>query len=370
MLNVIDAVWANIKIDYKLIDTNNKNTNELNFGGLDKPVLSQNDESKYFNLQIVLLFWWSKFEKYFQENSDIPSINQNKDLRKFISSLNKYLPKSQNISLDEIKLDKVVAELFCTDFFRIISKVLLYNIVPETTAISNPEAVIGIVVGLILENNKIIRTNLAKLMKINNKITNGVFGILFCELSLEKEIKTVWKKAKIRSDLTLNILSLISKSKNTIYDSCLSIWEQYWSSAQLVSNLVSLLNKDLTNVRVFADLFNADYKLTSIVFALASKNVSMLSKSYNEISKRLEINWDNAVKIMVETYWGEFDSLYEFFKKNQHYKNIDKDKIIELLTIINLSMQAKNGLIKSEIPSSLLIFKNLWNKIFEAKLIL
>lgn len=95
---------------------------------------------------------------------------------------------------------------------------------------------------------------------------------------------------------------MISKSKNTIYDSCLNIWEQYCSSAQLISALVSLLNKDLTNIRVFADLFNADYKLTSIVFALASKNVGMLSESYNEISKRLEINWDNALKKMVETY--------------------------------------------------------------------
>lgn len=162
LLNVIDAVWANIKIDYKLIDTKYKNTNESNSGGLDKPVLSQNDESKYFNLQIVLLFWWSKLEKYFKENSDIPSMYQNKYLKKFISNLNKYLPKTQNISLDEIKLDKVVAELFCTDFFRFISKVLLYNMVPETRAISNPEAVIGVVIGLILDNNKIIRTNLAK----------------------------------------------------------------------------------------------------------------------------------------------------------------------------------------------------------------
>ena len=309
LLSIIDAVWTNIKIDYKLADKSYKTVEEWNSEVLDKPVLSQSDKIIYFNFQIVLLFWWSKLEILLKENSNTIDIYQNKDLKRFISSLNKWLPKSQKISLDEIKLDQIITELFCTDFFKDISKVLLYNVVPETSVISNPQTVIGVIVGLLLANKKIIRTNLSSFLKVKDKIINGVFGIIFWDYTLEKEIKTVWKKIKIKSDLALSILNLISDSKNkSIYMSWMKIWDQYCSSAQLISALVSLLNKDLTNMRVFTDLFSVDYRLTSIVFALATKNIQMLSESYNEISKRLEINWENAVKVMVEVFWGKFDS--------------------------------------------------------------
>lgn len=195
---------------------------------------------------------------------------------------------------------------------------------------------------------------------------NGVFGILFRDLSLENDIKTIWKKTKIKAGLTLNLINLTSKGQRTdIYKSCMKMWEEYCPSANKISALVALLNKDLSNIRIFADLLNADYKLASIVFALASKNVDILSESYSEISKRLEVNSETAVRVMVEVFWGKFDTFYEFASKSQLFETIDKDMIVDLLNIIKLSIKSRDGSSQSEIPNSQSHLKRLWSKLFD-----
>ena len=197
----------------------------------DKPNLSVEDKSKHLSLQFIFLFSWRKLVNYFEYYSRIPNIISNKDLSKFFANLNKYIPKSQKLNLSDIGLNNILCELFCTDFFRDVSKVLLYNAFPQTRVISNPESIIGIIVGLSLSNEKLVRFNLNKLLgRASSKLLNGIFWFIMNDSSLEKDIKTVWKKLKIRSDLTISLLNIVSNDKNKdTFNWWMKLWAQHWS---------------------------------------------------------------------------------------------------------------------------------------------
>ena len=62
LLSIIDAVWTNINIDYKLADKSYQTVEEWNSEVLDKPVLSQSDKIKIFqysnSLVVLMIKTW------------------------------------------------------------------------------------------------------------------------------------------------------------------------------------------------------------------------------------------------------------------------------------------------------------------------
>ena len=263
----------------------------------------------------------------------------------------------------------MLPELFWTDFFRDVSKVLLYNVIPQTKVISNPESIIGLIVGLSIADKKMIRMNLGKLInKTNNKLLNGIFGIIVNDSTLESDIKTIWKKVKIRSDITLNLLDLISSDKGKdIYNTCLQLWEKYCSSANLVSATVSLLNDDLSNIRVFADHFKIDNRLISMFMACASRNNKLLSNSFAELSKLIGINSEKAVNLMVSLHCGKLSSVFELSDKDDDFWIANKQMMFELLSLIKISIQINDNEYQNQldIPESRVNLKYLLTKLFE-----
>ena len=92
--------------------------------------------------------------------------------------------------------------------------------------IENPESIIGIISGFALANKDLVRVNLSNLIgKVSSKLIEGFFfGIITTNPSLEKGINILCKNAKIKGDLTLNLLKMISNYKNEgVYTSCLEI---------------------------------------------------------------------------------------------------------------------------------------------------
>ena len=356
-------------VNFNFIQNFKNNSEEWQAANKELLNLSSNERSKHFNLQLILLFWGFKLWKLFNKYSSNPTTIQNKDIRRFFAEINKFIPKSQNISIDEVKLNKMLPELFWTDFFRDVSKVLLYNVIPQTKVISNPESLIGLIVGLSIADKKMIRVNLSKLIdKANSKLLNGIFGIIENDSSLENDIKTVWKKVKIRSDLTLNLLDLISSDKSKdIYSTWLEIWEKYCSSANLVSALVSLLNNDLSNIRVFADHFKLDNKLVSMLLACASKNINLLEDSFAELSKIIGIDSEKAVKLMLNLYNGKLHTVFELSDKDDDFEITNKQMMFELLTLIKISIHIIDNDYQNEldIPESRTSLKYLLTKLFD-----
>ena len=377
LLTVIDVISSNIKIENvidlgivkELFKETIVNPEEWQAANIELLKLSHDEKSKHFSLQLILLFWGFKFWKLFNKNSNDPDIVHNKDIRRFFAEINKFIPKSQNISIDEVKLNKMLPELFWTDFFRDVSKVLLYNVIPQTKVISNPESIIGLIVGLSLGDKKMIRVNLSKLIdKTGNNLLNGIFGIIVNDSSLETDIKAVWKKVKIRSDLTLNLLDLISSDKSKdIYNTCIELWEKYCSSANLVSAIVSLLNGDLSNVRVFADHFKIDNKLVSMLLAWASKNINLLTDSLADLSKIIGINSEKAANLMINLYCGKLHSVFELSDKDDNFGIANKQMMFELLSLIKISIQISDNEYQNQldIPESRVNLKYLLTKLFE-----
>ena len=312
-------------------------------------------KTKYMNLQILLLFWSSSFIDYFEFYSKNPDNLSNKKLTKFIDMLNDFVPKSKNLILKEIGLENVMYELFWTNFFRSLSKTLLYSVFPQISVIPNPESIIGIIAGFALLDRDLVRVNLGKLLGgTNSKVVNGLFGVIINNSTLEKEINALWKKVKIKGDLTLNLLKIMANyKKQNVFNPCMRIWEQYWSSPKLVSGLVSIFKNDLTNIRVFSDYLGVDNKMILLALAWASRRSDLLEGNYEKLAKILEIDSESAVRILIEIHWGYKSWVKKWTQETDLFTTIDKEttKNIFMLNRIGMKMRANHN--QFDIPNSI-----------------
>ena len=263
---------------------------------------------------------------YFEDNSNDPEILSNKTLNKFVSKLNKFIPNSKNLNLNEIGLKHLMSQLLWTNYFRGISQSVLYKIFPETKIIHNPETIIGVIVGLALLNKDLIRVNLSRLIVgVDNKLVKGLIGIIINNSSLEKDISAICKKVKIRADLTLNLLKMIGNyKKQNVFNPALKLCNQHWSSAKFVAGIVAIFRNDLTNIRVFADYFGVDKKLFLTTLAWASRRPDLLHDNYSKIAKILEIESEDAVKIMVDLHSGSSKWIIKMTQINDAFTTEDK----------------------------------------------
>ena len=213
------------EVRFPVKDEFNQNELSSNKSLSDIPYLNLEDKIAHLNIQFLLLFSCKAFQEFFIENSDKSNVLSSKILNTFVESLNKYASKSTALPLNEIGFDNLLQELLCTNFFRIISHHLLCDEFPEMNTIENPESIIGIISGFALANKDLVRVNLSNLIgKVSSKLIEGFFGIITTNPSLEKGINILCKNAKIKGDLTLNLLKMISNYKNEgVYTSCLEI---------------------------------------------------------------------------------------------------------------------------------------------------
>lgn len=142
-------------------------------------------------------------------HKDIKRVNRALD-DFFESSINKFLPVEQKLMPSQIGMHEIIQSLFESAFFSDIAKQIFYQAVPQTQAISSPEAILGIIVGLSLMNSNLVRTNLLHLLgESQNRIISGLYGILAKDPNLEKDIRAISKLLKIKPDLTLSLVDVM-----------------------------------------------------------------------------------------------------------------------------------------------------------------
>lgn len=128
----------------------------------------------------------------------------------FFFYVNKYVPDQQKLIPSQVGLGDVMMSLFESSFFSDIAKRIFYNAVPETQVISRPEAILGIIVGLSLNNTNLVRTSLLKLLgQTKSKNISGLIAILSKDPNLEKDIRTISKSLKVRPDLALSLVDIL-----------------------------------------------------------------------------------------------------------------------------------------------------------------
>lgn len=146
------------------------------------------ERSQWLISQIALLFWCKRFNNMLLQvpKKDIKRINRVLD-DFFESCVNKFLPVEQKLMPSQIGMHDIIQSLFESSFFSDIAKQILYQAVPQTQAISSPETIFGVIIGLSLMNSNLIRTNLLQLLRESqNRTVSGLYGILAKDPNLEK----------------------------------------------------------------------------------------------------------------------------------------------------------------------------------------
>lgn len=264
-------------------------------------------------------------------------------------------------------VENLVYEIFWTNFFRDVSKTILYNAFPEISAIPNPETIIGVLVGLSILDRDLVRVNLLKLVGgTNKKLINGLFGVIINNPLLENDIKLMCKKVKIKGDLTMNLMKLTASYKmGSIFNAALKIWEQHWSSPKFIAAIVAFFNNDLTNARVFANYFGVDNRLVRIVLALATRRSDLLIGNYERISKILEFESENAVHVMTDIHTGFERCMSEWNFDNNLFTAIDRDVTKGLFVISRFGIKMKGVHNQFDVPVSIIMNLNpIFNKIW------
>lgn len=110
----------------------------------------------------------------------------------FEACINKYLPIEQKLMPSQIGAQEIIISMFESSFFTDIAKQIFYEAVPQSQAISSPETILGIIVGLSLLNSNLVRTSLLSLLgETQNRVISGLFGVLAKDPNLEKDIKAI-----------------------------------------------------------------------------------------------------------------------------------------------------------------------------------
>jgi hypothetical protein len=187
--------------------------------------LNKEELDQSFFLQFILLFTGTKLNTLLT-TSVIEKYKMLKKLNNLFYNINKFLPESQKLLVNDIDFDQVFPSLFESGFFKKISKYFFHKVTPYIEPITKPEAIFGIIVGLSLQSKNLIRNSLIKLIgpEIKKKFINGVFGFIVNDPSQEKDMRAVMKKCNLNSNLGLSLVELVTDAtKRDKYNAALSI---------------------------------------------------------------------------------------------------------------------------------------------------
>lgn len=191
--------------------------------------LSKKELNQSFFLQFILLFTGTKLNTLLT-TSVVEKFKLQKKLNNLFYNINKFLPESQKLLVNDIDFDQVFPSLFESGFFKKISKYFFHKVKPATEPIKKPEAIFGIIVGLSLQSKNLIRNSLLKLIgpEIKKKFINGIFGFIVNDPSQEKDMRAVMKKCNLNANLGLSLVELVTDAtERDKYNAALSICKKY-----------------------------------------------------------------------------------------------------------------------------------------------
>ena len=337
---------------------------------------SDQERSQWLILQLSFLFWWNRFNNMLLQVPSTDKKRINRALDDFFEAcINKFLPVEQKLMPSQIGMKEIIISMFESSFFTDIAKQIFYEAVPQTQAISSPETILGIIVGLSLVNSNLglslvnsnlVRTSLLHLLgETQNRVVSGLFGILAKDPNLEKDIKAISKSLKIKADLALNLVDLMwNEEDRDKYNPLMSICGNYCSTSEIVSAIVAIFKGDLSWVRILSERFEVDQHMLSIVLACASKKYNLLKSSFGELSKKLRINNDSAVEIILEIACGNEDKIMSLEDKKKFQIN-DKWLAWNTLKLDKIGRKMRRPHSRFEIPDWSYSCRILLNKLEE-----
>ena len=316
-LNLLEVISEAIVIETENIEVNSKYINKYEDWQTFKieklsATLSESEKSQWIIIQLAFLFWCSRLNEMLIREAAWNLKSVNRALDDFFVTVNHFIPDEEVIIPSQIGLHNIIQSMFESSFFNDIAKRIFYRAIPETQAISWPESILGMIVGLALKNMNLVRTSLLNLLgKTKNRIMSGLFAILSNDPHQEKDIKTIWKTLKIKAELALNLVELMwNEDKSDKFNPLMRIWGEYSSSSDIICSIVSVVLGDLSWVIILSERFQVDHLKLSITLAAASRRRYLLRGNYKLLSKSLRINNEEAVMKILELICENEDMIY------------------------------------------------------------
>ena len=315
--------------------------------------LNSQEKSQWMIIQLAFLFCCKRFNNMLLQvpQKDVKRVNRALD-DFFESSINRFLPVEQKLMPSQIGMKEITQSLFESSFFSDIAKQIFYQIVPQTQAIWSPETILGVIVGLSLNNSNLVRTNLLHLLgESQNRIVSGLYGILAKDPNLEKDIRSISKLLKIKPDLSLSLIDIMWKEPDRDkYNPLMNICGDYCSSSNIVSAIVAIFKGDLSWVRILSERFEVDQHMLSVILACAWKRYDLLRNSFDELSKKLRINNEKAVETILEIAWGNEDKIITDLENHKDFEINDKWVVWNTLKLDRIGRKMRKPHNRFEIP--------------------
>ena len=235
------------------------------------------------------------------------------------------------------------------NYFKDISEIVVEEFGDEIWK----ESILGIIMAFGSHTNthnmKLLNSSVYKLKPTSHpKHLSAFISIVNKDPSQETNLKAFFKDLKVDTKLGFSLLQLQNNEDVTLtFKATKSIWNNYWQNPTLVSAFVSLLRKDLLNLKPIANSLGLDLKNTSLIMSWATKSKNI---PFDEIAKKLHFRKRKAMEAIIRLAWGDLAAIKGLTYKN---KKILTDKQYNLLEAIWVVMKENSKRRKYAIPISL-----------------
>ena len=187
-----------------------------------------------------------------------------------IEVVNKHLDFEDQLLSSTLTKDDVFSSIFESGFFKRLSQYIFHELMPFTECIPHPEVILGIMVGLSLQNVNMIRNNFLELIgnEIDNDHLKALIGIITKDLSDENCIRKLCKHINVDSNLAINLIELANDNiQSDKFNTAYAVCKKYCSAPYKVSSLVALFKRDLSMINYLSRKLKLDSDLMSVILA-------------------------------------------------------------------------------------------------------
>lgn len=230
----------------------------------------------------------------------------------------------------------IIRTFYQQGFFRMFSQKTMTHLFPILSKIKNVEQIIGLILGLSINDNSMIRKALSDIFgkDVKKNYLDGVFGILYNDTSLEKEIKDVALLVGMDPYLALDTVELLNKKNHNVYANAYSICEEWCTNPQIASTIVAMIKGDFSSNQVISDVLGLDVESLTGVLACAKGKVEILGDFYEKLSTQLDIGNHIAIKSIIGIINGQKEDIKEIISKSDQFFNLDKPEVVEAVVYL------------------------------------
>jgi hypothetical protein len=231
-----------------------------------------------------------------------------KRIEKFISYLQSQVenPKILEGLYEDFTL--LIPLLFKARFFDELAGKIFEQFSKEIETEFDYQSVLGIMIGLSNNDNELVLSSLIELKrKTDNFNIKGLFSLITKDPKRESHLRSIFKSLRVPHKISMNLLRLVSSHNYpNKYLASLNIWKEFWNEPTLVSALVGVFNKDLSNIRIICNTLKLDIKAMTLVISLVSKNYNSIKDRIPFLSKKLDFENEEALRIILSSACGQF----------------------------------------------------------------